>query len=156
MKTRFKIAAFDAKPLVWWRNRRSKIDMNPPYQRRGRLWSATDKAYLIDSILNGFDVPKLYLADFQFGQSSLNKARLPYAIIDGKQRLEAVFDFFDNTLTLGDGFKYRKQPDLKLSGLSLRDLKKNYPSVADDFENASLDIMSVFAEHEDDIHDIFV
>ncbi|WP_282568236.1 DUF262 domain-containing protein [Bosea sp. AAP35] len=142
--------------LIWWSKNRSQIDFNPPYQRRGRLWSDSDKSYLVDSIINGFDVPKLYLADFQFGQSSLNLARLPYAIIDGKQRLEAVFDFFDNKITLAGNFKHRKHPDLKLSGLSLKDLKRVYPSVADDFENASLDIMSVFAEDEKDIHDIFV
>lgn len=142
--------------LIWWFKNRSQIDFNPPYQRRGRLWSSLDKAYLIDSIINGFDVPKLYLADFQFGQSNLNTAKLPYAIIDGKQRLEAVFDFFENKITLNFNFKYRKNLDLKLAGLSLRDLKSSHPLVADDFENASLDLMSVFAEDEKDIHDIFV
>src|ERR1035437_3263947 len=81
----FKVTQFEAKTLSWWRARRSKIDMEPPYQRRGRLWSATDKAYLIDSILNGFDVPKLYVADFTWADSALNRKRLPYAIIDGKQ-----------------------------------------------------------------------
>ncbi len=151
-----KISQHKTMTLIWWSKNRHLIDFDPPYQRRGRLWSTSDKAYLIDSIINGFDVPKLYLADFQFGQSSLNREKLPYAIIDGKQRLEAIFDFFDNKITLGHSFKYRKQPKLKLSGLSLRDLKINFPSVSDDFENASLDIMSVFAEQEDDIHEIFV
>lgn len=142
--------------LVWWSKNRSSIDFEPAYQRRGRLWSLRDKAYLVDTIINGFDVPKLYLADFQFGQSNLNSSKLPYAIIDGKQRLEAVFDFFDNKLVLNDDFKYRKTPDLDLGGLSLKDLQANHPSIADDFENASLDIMSVFAEDESDIHEIFV
>jgi len=142
--------------LVWWSKNRDLIDFDPPYQRRGRLWSARDKAYLIDTIINGFDVPKLYLADFQFGQSSLNSSKLPYAIIDGKQRLEAIFDFFDNKITLNDDFKFRKQPDLKLAGLSLKDLKSTFPKIADNFENSSLDIMSVFAEEEEDIHEIFV
>lgn len=142
--------------LVWWYSHRHEIDFDPPYQRRGRLWSATDKAYLVDSIINGFDIPKLYLADFQFGQSALNERRLPYAIIDGKQRLEAIFDFFENKITLNADFKYRKDEDLKLGGLSLRDLKRSYPVVAEDFENASLDIMSVFADNELDINEIFV
>lgn len=142
--------------LIWWFKNRHQIDFSPPYQRRGRLWSVADKAYLIDTIINGFDVPKLYLADFQFGQSVLNTSRLPYAIIDGKQRLEAVFDFFENKLTLADVFKYRKDTKLQLSGLSLRDLKRSHPAVADDFENASLDMMSVFSDDERDIHDIFV
>lgn len=68
----FRITQLEAKTLSWWRTRRSKIDMNPSYQRRGRLWSETDKAYLIDSILNGYDIPKLYMADFTWGDSKLN------------------------------------------------------------------------------------
>src|SRR5689334_18410826 len=86
--------------LKWWLNRRGSIDTAPPYQRRGRLWSDTDKAYLIDSILNGFDIPKLYMADFTFADSPLNVKKLPYAIIDGKQRLEAILDFFDGKIRL--------------------------------------------------------
>lgn len=152
----FKISPHSPKTLVWWFNHRDEIDFDPPYQRRGRLWSNQDKAYLIDSIINGFDVPKLYLADFQFGQSQLNIAKLPYAIIDGKQRLEAVFDFFENTLTLNSDFRFRKDPSLKLGGLSLRDLRNSYGKVAEEFENASLDMMSVVAEDEADINEIFV
>lgn len=151
-----RISPHKAMTLVWWSKNRELIDFDPPYQRRGRLWSDRDKAYLIDTIINGFDVPKLYLADFQFGQSSLNSLKLPYAIIDGKQRLEAIFDFFDNNITLNEDFKFRKEPDLKLGGLSLRDLKAAFPKIADNFENSSLDIMSVFAEDEEDIHEIFV
>src|SRR2546423_770622 len=117
MNIRLKIAPFEAKPLVWWKNRRSKIDMNPPYQRRGRLWSDTDKAYLIDSILNGFDIPKLYMADFTWGDSPLNLKKLPYAIIDGKQRLEAVFDFFDGVISLNEDFVYLEDSSIKLGGL---------------------------------------
>jgi len=152
----FKISPHTPRTLIWWFNRQDEIDFDPPYQRRGRLWSAVDKAYLIDSIINGFDVPKLYLADFQFGQSSLNKAKLPYAIIDGKQRLEAVFDFFENTLVLNKDCVFRKDPSLEIGGLSLKDLRKSYGKVAEEFENASLDIMSVHAEDESDINEIFV
>jgi hypothetical protein len=151
-----KITAHKPMTLVWWYNHRDDIDFSPKYQRRGRLWSQDDKAYLIDSIINGFDVPKLYMADFQFGQSNLNQKKLPYAIIDGKQRLEAIFDFFANKVVLRVDFKYRKDPSLHLAGQSLKDLKNNYPKVAEDFENASLDIMSVIAEDESDINEIFV
>lgn len=151
-----KITPHSPRTLVWWYNHRDEIDFDPPYQRRGRLWSNDDKAYLIDSIVNGFDVPKLYLADFQIGQSALNNSKLPYAIIDGKQRLEAIFDFFDNKLVLGSTFSFRKDPSLRLGGLSLRDLRRSHPKVAEEFENASLDIMSVFAEDEADINEIFV
>ncbi|MGR9151397.1 DUF262 domain-containing protein [Rhizobium leguminosarum] len=152
----FKVSQHQTKTLIWWFNNRNLIDMSPPYQRKGRLWSSSDKAYLIDSILNGFDIPKLYLADFQYKDSVLNMSRLPYAIIDGKQRFEAVFDFFENRLVLNPDFVWRKDPSLKLGGLSLRDIRKSYPPVAEAFDNESWDIMSVIAENEDDINDLFV
>ena len=151
-----KITQHSPRTLIWWYKHRDEIDFMPPYQRRGRLWSQNDKAYLIDSIINGFDVPKLYLADFQFGQSSLNVSKRPYAIIDSKQRMEAIFDFFENKLVLGNDFKFRKDAAANLEGLSLKDLQLSYPRVAEEFENASLDFMSVFAEDEADINEIFV
>lgn len=144
------------KTLVWWYSRRNNIDFSPPYQRKGRLWSRQDKAFLIDSIINGFDVPKLYLADFQYGNSPLNHKKMAYAIIDGKQRLEAVFEFFDNELVLNADFVLRSDPSLKLGGLSLKDLRRTYTYVAEEFENFSFNIMSVFAEDENDVNELFV
>jgi uncharacterized protein DUF262 len=152
----FRITRFDARTLSWWKTRRDKIDMDPPYQRRGRLWSETDKAYLIDSILNGYDVPKIYMADFSWGTSKLNMKRLPYAIIDGKQRFEAIFDFFDNKVSLNDDFVYLPNPSLKLAGLGYKDLVSNYPQIAEEFDNYNLDVMSVAAQTVDPINELFV
>ena len=130
--------------------------MAPPYQRRGRLWSPADKAFLIDSILNGYDVPKLYMADFTWGDSDLNERRLPYAIIDGKQRFEAIFDFFDDHLVLNPDFKFLPDPSLQLGGLSFRDLKSQFSAVAEIFEVYPLSVMSVYSANEEPINDLFV
>lgn len=156
LKDVFKVSTFDAKTLSWWKARRSKIDMSPPYQRRGRLWSSTDKAYLIDSIINGFDVPKLYIADFSWGDSTLNKKKLPYAIIDGKQRLEALFDFYDGAVTLNEDFVYRPDPSLKLAGLGYKDLIQNFGEIAEIFDTYNLSVMSVIATSEEPINELFV
>lgn len=152
----FKVNQFEAKTLSWWQARRTKIDMSPPYQRRGRLWSPTDKAYLIDSILNGFDVPKIYVADFTWGDSPLNLKRLPYAIIDGKQRFEAIFDFYDGKITLNDDFVYREGPNFKLGGLGYQDLKKNHAEIAEMFDTYNLSVMSVISSREELINELFV
>lgn len=152
----FRVTQFEAKTLSWWRTRRTKIDMDPPYQRRGRLWSDTDKGYLIDSILNRYDIPKLYVADFTWGDSPLNKRKLAYAIIDGKQRFEAIFDFFDGLVVLNEDFVYLDNPSLKLAGLSYQDLQKNYPEIAEEFDNYNLTVMSVSAQDDKPIHELFV
>jgi hypothetical protein len=152
----FKVSPFEAKTLSWWRARRKKIDMNPSYQRRGRLWSPADKGYLIDSILNGFDIPKLYVADFTWANSALNEKRLPYAIIDGKQRFEAIFDFYDGKITLNDDFIFKENPLLKLAGLGYQDLVKNHTEIADAFDTYNLSVMSVMSSETEPINELFV
>lgn len=153
---KFKVTPFEAKTLSWWRSRRNRIDMDPPYQRRAHLWSNTDKAYLIDSILNGFDVPKLYVADFTFGDSRLNKKKLPYAIIDGKQRLEAIFDFFDGKIVLNSDFALLENPSLALGGLGYKDLAQNHADIAEMFDNYNLSVMSVITNRAELINELFV
>jgi len=156
LKATLKVTPAEAKTLSWWKTRRDKIDMDPPYQRRGRLWSATDKGYLIDSILNGFDVPKLYVADFTYVNSKLNKKRLPYSIIDGKQRFEAIFDFFEGKVTLNPDFTLLENPQLRLGGLGYRDLVRNHAEIAEIFDNYNLSVMSVITNSEALINELFV
>lgn len=152
----FKIENLPSKPLQWWISQRTKIDMNPPFQRAGRLWSKGDKAFLMDSILNEYDIPKLYIADFTFGNATLNKKGLPYAIIDGKQRLEAIFEFYSGEVVLDDNFVFQKNPNIKLNGLGYSDLIKNYPEVADIFKNHPLSVVHVITDEQDKIDELFV
>lgn len=152
----FKVQSLASKPLQWWISQRTNIDMNPAFQRHGRLWSRGDKAFLIDSILNGYDIPKIYIADFTFGNVSLNKKGLPYAIIDGKQRLEAIFDFHSGTLRLDDEFVFQQNPKMKLGGLGYTDLTKNYPEIADIFNVHPLSVVHVITDEQEKIDELFV
>ena len=152
----FQILKLEPKPLIWWVSQRAKIDMKPDFQREGRLWSRADKAFLIDSILNGYDIPKIYMADFTVGVVSLNRKCLPYAIIDGKQRLEAIFDFFVGNLRLDDEFLFQQNPKQKLAGLGYPDLTKNYPEVADIFNTWPLSVVHVVTDEQEKIDELFV
>lgn len=152
----FQILKLEPRPVIWWASQRSKIDMAPVYQREGRLWSRADKAFLIDSILNGYDLPKIYMADFTVGVVDLNRKGLPYAIIDGKQRLEAIFDFADGKLVLGDEFVFQPDPKLKLAGLGYPELSKLYPQVADVFSTWPLSVVHVVTNEQEKIEELFV
>jgi len=152
----FKIQPHLARTLSWWNSQRKNIDLNPSYQRKSNIWSPEDKAYLVDSILNDYDIPKLYFADFTYGNSPLNEKGKSYAVIDGKQRLEAIFSFFDSGLALDKKFSYEPDRRLKLSGLTFKDLKSRYPEVATSFENFNLSVMSVITDEEGKINDLFV
>jgi hypothetical protein len=88
-----------AKARAW----RSSIDDDPPYQRPGDRWDLARRQRFIDSLLNGYDVPKLYLHDLRGTEPTK-----VYAVVDGKQRLHAIWDF------LGGGFPLA--PDFVLHG----------------------------------------
>jgi Protein of unknown function DUF262 len=152
----FQILKLDSRPVIWWVSQSAKIDMAPTYQREGRLWSRADKAFLIDSILNGYDMPKLYLADFTVGAVGLNRKGLPYAIIDGKQRLEAIFDFAQGNLTLDDEFVFQQDPKLKLAGFGYPQLSKTYPEIADIFNTWPLPVVHVVTDEQEKIDELFV
>ena len=77
-------------------------------------------------------------------------------MIDGKQRLEAIFNFFDGTLALDERFALEADRKLKLAGLTFKDLKARYPEVATAFENFNLNVMSVITDEEGKINDLFV
>ncbi len=152
----FKVRQFEARTLSWWADQREVIDFNPPYQRRGGLWSRRDKAFLVDSILNDYDIPKLYIADFTLGPSPLNPHNKHYAVIDGKQRFEAIHDFLDGKLALSRDFMLFDNPGFKLGGLGYRDLKANFPALASKFDNYNLTVMSVITDEEGKINELFV
>ena len=109
----------------------------------------------------GFDTqrvrhPEALHGRFTWGKSPLNKKKLRYAIIDGKQRLEAIFDFYDGLVVLNDDFKLLSAPKLSLGGLGYKDLIDQYPRVADVFDQYNLLVMGVVANSEERINELFV
>lgn len=70
------------------------VDFDVEYQRE-HVWKKTDKIALIDSIFNSVDIGK-----FVFIQRSFHFIGKLYEILDGKQRLSAIIEFYE------DRFKY--------------------------------------------------
>jgi len=68
------------------------IDVSPQYQRRER-WKPASQAKLIESFLLNVPVPPVYLAEDDFGT---------YSVIDGKQRITAIYRFLRDKLVLDD------------------------------------------------------
>jgi len=152
----FKVKELPFHSVEWLCENRQDIDEKPVYQRRGRVWPDKDKAFLIDSILNDYDIPKVYLADFTSIRSPLNKRKKRYAIIDGKQRLEAVTEFFDSKLPLNKEFQYAENPSLSLGGVTYKQLAQQHPHLAHKFRNYKLVIMGVITDEEGKINDLFI
>ena len=82
--------------------------VNRKYQRK-LVWSEAQKIKLIDSILNSFPIPLILLAEHREN----NKESI-YEIIDGMQRLNAIFTFIENSYPIdGKFFDYKESARAK-------------------------------------------
>lgn len=97
------------------------IEMNPRFQRRD-AWSLQGKGKFIESVILGFPIPQIVLAEKK-GQ------RGQFIVLDGKQRLLALLQFTGNS----DG----ERNWFRLSGLEIRTdlLRKNYEQISGDHEH---------------------
>ena len=71
----------------------NRINTNPDYQRPA-VWSLPQKRLLIDTILRGYDIPKIYWR-------KTNKNPDKYEVVDGQQRLRAIWEFMNGEYSLG-------------------------------------------------------
>lgn len=128
---------------------KDEIDLEPEYQRKGGIWSLEKKQLLIDSIINNYDIPKIYFHELQ------NETKYIYSVIDGRQRLETIWGFMDGEFSLANDFKYFKDPQLNLSSFTYNDLAKEYPKIRVNFDSFNLPIVIVQTDDIDLIEDMF-
>jgi hypothetical protein len=133
---------------------RDSIELDPEYQRISGIWTPEKRQLLIDSLVNGFDVPKLYFHEFV--PPKRKGAKLyRYAIIDGKQRLQTIWDFIDGTLQLAEDFKYLRDNKVEAAGLDYSTLATKYPQVKNRFDATTLDIVTIRTKDIELIEDMF-
>lgn len=104
------------------------IKLDPDYQRRHR-WDSDTSSKLIESLILNIPIPIVYLSqDFDVDDET-EEAR--YSVIDGQQRLTAVFSFFKNKFSLNglktledlNGCYYKDLPPFLIRRLEERTLK---------------------------------
>lgn len=71
------------------------IDFDPDYQR-GYVWTQEDKELLLDSIFKNIDIGKFAL--IRLSDSEWLERDFSYEILDGKQRLSTLIEFYENKL----------------------------------------------------------
>jgi hypothetical protein len=139
-----------------WRLYRTRdtIQTNPEYQRSSDIWTEEKKQLLIDTILNGFDVPKLYFHKFSTLVVSAN-TQYEYAIIDGKQRLEAIWEFIDGRFALSADFECLWDASLLAAGLTYSELGKNFPDLRNALDSYGLTVVCIETSDLEIIEDMF-
>lgn len=127
--------------FIRWRGDKSLI-LSPKFQRR-RVWPKKAKSNLIETMVLGLPIPKLYMRQ----HLDLRSNKSIHEIVDGQQRLSAVLDFYDDLVALP------KEEDTAWSGLTYSKLGKDlqrsiltYEFSVDILIDASdADVLDVFA-----------
>jgi hypothetical protein len=136
-----------------------RFDLKPDYQRQSGLWSEEKKQLFIDSLINGYDVPKLYFHRVSGVRAKHgHKSATPtFAIVDGKQRLETVREFLRGAFTLSEDFvdvQSGAHSDAA-SGKTFLELTKQYPTLASRLTQYSLDVVVIETTDEEIIEELF-
>jgi hypothetical protein len=154
MANDFAIGTYPQSSVLVVYSDRKTIQLDPDYQRIGGIWTPQKKMLLIDSLVNGFDVPKLYFHEFvPFKQ--IGHQRYRYAIIDGRQRLQTIWDFIDGEIRLDSDFKYLRDSSVKAGGMSYAELALKYPAIKNRFDATTLDIVTVRTDDIELIEEMF-
>jgi len=135
MLEQFRISDF-----VEWHSNKTLV-INRDFQR-GSVWTPGAKIYLIDTILRGLPIPKIYMRSFIDRDTKKTKRE----VVDGQQRLRAIIDFVSDRITLSSRAKEFK--GLKFSTMDPDDQDKflQYPIAVDQLVNADDQlVLDVFA-----------
>lgn len=136
--------------------RENNLIVNRRYQRK-LVWTKSEKASLIESILLKYPIPLILFGKFK------KDGRDMYEIIDGMQRLNAIFGFIENQFSNnGDFFDVTKHPlanELSNQGIFQRVNTSNENLLSSqqcvDFLEYSLAVTIYEANSNKEIEDVF-
>ena len=95
MSIRPEIVSLTATDLLYWFES-GALELSPKFQRRS-VWTRNAKSFFIDSLLAGYPIPPLHIRR----RNKQKGSTVALEVIDGQQRLRALFDFLTGQLVLG-------------------------------------------------------
>ena len=122
-----------------------QLRLQPEFQRNS-VWPKSAKAYFIDTILNGRPIPLFFFQRTTSPQSGHPE----YAVIDGQQRLRAIFEFLDNRFSLSES-----KDDSLVKAFHNKKYAQLPPELQERILNYDLVVQELSGYSEDDIRDMF-
>jgi len=112
---------------------RENIQLNLRFQRRD-AWNITRKSRFIESLILGFPVPQIVLA-------TNNKEKGKFIVLDGKQRLLTILQFYGDSATPNNSFTLKDLEFLdNLNGCQYQDIENdfNLNCILDQLDNKTI------------------
>lgn len=80
--------------FFWDLRQRGILNLDPSYQRRS-VWNEEYKSFFIDTVISNYPCPPVFLH-----QEISPDGQIQFNVVDGKQRLMAIFEFIDGAFTV--------------------------------------------------------
>jgi hypothetical protein len=139
--------------------RNGMLRANPEYQR-GTVWSKAQKKKLIDSVLRGYPLPLIYLHHIKKSVAGMQREDLE--IVDGQQRINALFEFVEGAYALFDPIS--DEAEAKFPAFIKQQAcewgKKDFGSLTHELRDAllatQLSVVKVTTDNANEIRDLFI
>ncbi len=99
--------------------KRRDITVNREYQRSDKVWPDSAKSYLIETMILGYPLPKIYL----YQMTDVKSRKTVKEIVDGQQRSLAIQDFFNDNFSLSKALETDALKGLSYSELAKEDMQ---------------------------------
>lgn len=120
-------------------NKNCRLELRPDFQRN-EVWSRAAQIMLIDTILKGIPIPKIYI------ESIIRDGNTYRIVIDGQQRLTAILKFVNNQLQL------KKPYSGEYENMRFGDLPSE---VQNQILRYRIDINEIFNPTDEEIRDLY-
>jgi len=120
----FDSRTYSINDFVEW-DKQGQLELNPFFQRRA-VWNDKAKSYLMDTILRGKPIPKIFIRQ-KINVTTKTSAR---EIVDGQQRLRTILSY------IKDGFVVSKRQNPDYGGLRFSQLAEEIQSQVLSYEVA--------------------
>jgi hypothetical protein len=128
--------------LEWFDNK--QLELSPTFQRRS-VWTDTARSYLMDTIVSGKPIPKVFIRQ-KLNPQTRKSIR---EVVDGQQRLRTILSF------MKDGFVINKRHNKKYGGLYFSQLSEIDDEIQSQVLNYEISVDLLVNMSDPDVLDVF-
>lgn len=128
--------------LEWFNN--NQLELNPKFQRRS-VWTDTARSFLMDTILRGLPIPKVFIRQ----KLNVNTKQSIREVVDGQQRLRTILNF------LQDGFQISKRHNSEYGGYYFSQLNQVDEEIQSNILNYEISVDLLVNMPDAEVLDVF-
>lgn len=139
----FDSRTYSISDFIEWHEKK-QLQLSPKFQRKA-IWSDDAKSYLIDTIVRGKPIPKIFIRQILNVESRQSVRE----VVDGQQRLRAILSF------INDGFVISKKHNEKYGGFYFSQLANVDDEIQSTILNYELSVDLLLNLPDREVLDIF-